>query len=107
MDLAGFAQHRGQRRCTITDVVADWDVHQAAPQLRLLGADDPGESPQTALAQRRVGDGLADAAGDDPQRGRVVVIPLGQPADEIGHFRRQADRAVDVGLSGVHLPGLG
>ena len=100
-------QHRGQRRCAITDVVARRDVHEAAPQLGLLGADDPGESPQTALAHRRVGGGLADAAGDDPQRGRVVVIPLGQPADEIGHFRRQTDRAVDVGLSGVHRPGFG
>ena len=35
------------------------------------------------------------------------VIPLGQPADEIGHFRRQPDRAVDVGLSGVHRTGVG
>ena len=36
-----------------------------------------------------------------------LVVPLGQPADEIGHFRRQPDRAVDVGLSGVHRRGIG
>ena len=69
--------------------LASRDVHEAAPQLWLLGPDDPGESPKAALAYCRVGGGLADAASDDPQRGRVVVIPLGQPADEIGHFRRQ------------------
>ena len=107
MDLACHRQHRGQRRCAITDIVADRDVHQAAPQLRLLGADDPGESPQTALAQRRVGHGLADTAGDDPQHGRVTVIPLCEPVDEIGHFGRQTNREVDVGLSGVHRIGLG
>ncbi len=71
-------QHRGQRRRAITDVAPisrPRDVHQAAPQLGLLGPDDPGESPQTALAHRRVGDALADAARDDPQRGRVVGHP--------------------------------
>ncbi len=57
-----------------------------------------GESPQAALAQRRAGDGLADATGDDPQRDRVVFVALGQLADEIGHFRRQPDRTVDVGV---------
>ena len=62
-------QQRGQRRCTITDVVADRDVHEAAPQLWLLGADDSGESPQAALAQRRVGDGVPHPASDDPQPG--------------------------------------
>ena len=100
-------QHRGQRGCAITDVDAVRDVHDAAPQLGLFCPDDASESPQTALAQRLGGDGLADAAGDDPQRRPVVVIPLGQPADDISHFRRQTDRAVDVGLSGVHRPGLG
>ncbi len=109
--LGRCLQHREQRRRAITDVFSDIpasrDVHQATPQLWLFGPDHPGHSPETALAHRRVRDALADAASDDPQRGRVVVIPLGQPADEIGHFRRQTDRAVDVGLSGVHRPGFG
>ena len=107
MDLAAVGSTVDSADAQSPMSIADRDVHEAAPQLGLLGADDPGESPQTALAQRRVGDGLADAAGDDPQRGRVVVIPLGQSADEIGHFRRQSDRAVDVGLSRVRRPGLG
>jgi hypothetical protein len=110
MDLAGVLQHREQRRRGITDVYSDIpasrDVYQATPQLWLFGPDHPGHSPETALAHRRFRDALADAASDDPQRGRVVVIPLGQPADEIGHFRRQADRTVDVGLSGVDGPGF-
>ena len=86
-------QHRGQRCCAINDVVASRDVDQATPKLGLLGTDHAGESPQAALAQRRAGGRLADAAGDDPQRGRVAVIALGQPTDEIGHFRGQTDRA--------------
>ena len=109
--LGRCSQHREQRRRAITDVAsgipACREVHQAAPQLWLLGPDDPGHPPETALPHRRVGGALADAASDDPQRGWVVVIPLGQPADEIGHFRRQPNRAVDVGLAGVSRPGVG
>ncbi len=34
-------------------------------------------------------------------------LPLGQPPDQVGDFRRQTYRAVEVGLRGINRPGVG
>ncbi len=111
--LRGLPENRGQRRHQTSDVCAVRQVDQAAPQLRLLGPDDPGGSPHRALGDRGVRTALANTASDDPQRDRVAFVALGQLSDQVDQLHRHAHRAVDIGFTGTgfgdieHVAGIG
>ena len=93
-------QHRSERRHQRIDRGVLRQVDQTAPQLRLLGPDDAGGPPHRALRDRGVRTTFAHTAGDDPQRGRVTLVPLGQSADQIDQLHRHPHGAVDIAFTG-------
>ncbi len=95
------SQHRGKRRHQRTDRHAVRQVDQTAPQLRLLGPDDAGRPPQRALCDRGIRTAFAHTAGDDPQRGRVTLVALGQSANQVDQLHRHPHRAVDIAFTGT------
>ena len=94
--LAWCGEYIGQGSHDVAGIVCGSDVDHPTPYLGMFGCDDARKSPQATLPHRCRLRGFADARGEDPQRDRIAIGPLGEKPYQISDFGRNPDGIVHI-----------